>query len=64
MKIYKAVFTLRTPGGRSTTITGLYSPDESKTMTQQEMREEVTRYKTKLPHTPNYPNHGLSSRSL
>lgn len=44
MKIYKVVFTLRTPGGRSTTITGLYSPDESKTMTQQEMREEVTRY--------------------
>lgn len=44
MKIYKVVFTLRTPGGRSTTITGLYSPDEAKGKTQQEMREEVARY--------------------
>ncbi len=44
MKIYKVVFTLRTPGGCSTTITGLYSPDDSKRMTQQEMREEVTKY--------------------
>jgi hypothetical protein len=44
MKIYKVVFTLRTPGGRSTTITGLYSPDESKKSTQQAMKEEITKY--------------------
>lgn len=44
MRIYKVVFTLRTPGGRSTTITGLYSPDETKKATQQEMKEEVTKY--------------------
>lgn len=44
MRIYKAVFTLRSPGGRSTTITGLYSPDESQKTTQQAMKEEITKH--------------------
>ena len=44
MRIYKVVLALRTPGECSKTVTGLYSPDESKNMTQQEMKEEVTKY--------------------